>query len=78
MDLNPGDRCLGPDPMSVGSKTEGIYKGPASDYRITPLDPKEGETIKRGRFEVDGRETIVDLDSLESLPEESSDEPQAS
>lgn len=58
--------------MSVGSKTEGIYRGPAPDYRIAPIDPKEGETIKRARFEVDGREHVVPRDALDPLPPEDS------
>lgn len=71
MPLNPGDPCLGPDPMSIGSKVEGVYRGPAPAYRITPLEVSEGETVERARFEVDGRESIVALDSLEPQSGES-------
>lgn len=57
--------------MSIGSKVEGVYRGPAPPYRITPLEESKGETVERARFEVDGRETIVALDSLEPLPGDS-------
>jgi hypothetical protein len=59
---------MGPDPMGVSNpKVEGTYLGPATPYRIDPMNPDEAETIPRGRFEVDGRESVVPMDSLDEI-----------